>query len=69
MTLQQRHIKTDKQLRDAAGKVVNGKSARKWAEEMGEKYNVTGQTILNYIHGMGKDGFLKEALLTELTNA
>ena len=32
---------------------------------MGEKYGYTGQTILNYLYGMGKDGFLKEALIEQ----
>lgn len=67
MTLKQRHTKTDKRLNLAAQKVINGKTpVRAWAKEAGTKYGVTGQTILNYLYGMGKDGFLKEALLEDL---
>jgi len=68
MTLEQRHKSTDKRLNRAAQKVIGGPSARTWAKKMGEKYGYTGQTILNYLYGMGKDGFLKEALIDELVN-
>jgi predicted transcriptional regulator len=68
MTLKQRHQSTDKRLNKAAQAVINGQSARAWAEKTGKKYGYTGQTILNYLYGMGKDGFLKEALLQDLNN-
>jgi len=67
MTLEQRHKATDKKLNKLAQPVINGQSARTWAKQAGEKYGYTGQTILNYLYGMGKDGFLKEALIQDLS--
>jgi len=67
MSLKQRHTSTDKRLNKAAQKVINGPSLRNWAKKAGEKYDVTGQTIINYLYGMGKDGFLKEALIEDLS--
>lgn len=68
MTLQHRHTATDKTLNRAAQRIINGPSARQAIKPLAVKYGVTGQTILNYMYGMGKDGFLKEALINDLKN-
>ena len=66
MTLKQRHLRTDKRLNRVAKKIINGPNPRQAVKPLAEKFNVSGQTILNYLYGMGSDGFLKEALIDEL---
>lgn len=66
MTLNHRHRLTDRKLNKLAQKHINGNTLRTEAARLGKKYDVSGQTIINYIYGQGKDGFLKEALISEL---
>lgn len=68
MNIKQRHRNTDKRLNKAAQKIINSNKLREFAKELAPKYDVSGQTIINYIYGQGKDGFLKEALIDELVN-
>lgn len=68
MTVEQRHRKTDKTLNRLAQKVINGPNTRGAVKPLAKKHGVTPQTILNYMYGMGSDGFLKEALITDLAN-
>lgn len=67
MTLQQRHMDTDKRLNKVAQKVINKNRLREISRELAPKYQVSSQTIINYIYGQGKDGFLKEALIADLS--
>jgi len=67
MTVKQRHKAVDKRLNKAAQKIINGPNTRKEVKPLAEKHGVSGQTILNYLYGMGSDGFLKEALIADLT--
>lgn len=66
MNVKQRHKLADKRLQTLAPKVFELKNSKKELDRMGNKYGVTGQTIRNYIMGFGSDGFLKEALITDL---
>ena len=66
MNIKQRHKETDRALNKAAQRVINSRSLRRWAQVAGDKHGFTGQTIINYLYGMGKDGFLKEALIEDL---
>lgn len=66
MTVKQRHIRANKALSRAAQKIKNGPNTRKAVEPLAKKHRVSGQTILNYLYGMGSDGFLKEALIADL---
>ena len=68
MTVKQRHNKTDKALNRAAQPIINGTNTRQAVKPLAKKHGVTPQTILNYLYGMGSDGFLKEALISDLTN-
>lgn len=67
MTVKQRHKAIDKQLNKVAQKIINAPNTRAEAKKLAIKYQVSGQTILNYIYGMGSDGFLKEALIADLS--
>ena len=66
-TVKQRHDKVNKVLNKAAQPVIESGKLRGWAKEAGKRYGLTGQTIINYLYGMGKDGFIKEALLEDLS--
>lgn len=67
MTVEQRHRKTDKTLKRLAEKLINAPNTRKEVIPLAEKHGVTPQTVLNYLYGMGSDGFLKEALIADLS--
>jgi len=68
MTVKQRHSRTDKALNRAAQRIINGPNTRQAVKPLAKKHGVSGQTILNYLYGMGSDGFLKEALIADLQN-
>lgn len=67
MTVEQRHRKTDKSLNRLAQKIINGPNTKLAIQPLAKKHGVSSQTILNYLYGMGSDGFLKEALIADLT--
>lgn len=66
MNYKQLHKDADKRLKAAAQKVIDADGVRKFAREVAPKYKISGQTVINYIYGQGKDGFLKECLIDEL---
>lgn len=41
-------------------------SDKKTINRLAKLFDVSGQTILNYLHGRGKDGFLKMCIIDEL---
>lgn len=66
MTVKQRHIKTNSVLNKSAQHILQSKNTKKIISPLALKYDVSLQTILNYLHGMGSDGFLKEALIEDV---
>lgn len=66
MTLKQRHEETDNRLKAAAIGLINNSKLRDFAKKVSEKYGISGQTVINYVYGQGKDGYLKEAILSDL---
>ena len=67
MTVEQRHRKTDKTLNRVAQKLINSPRTKSAVLPLAKKHGVSSQTILNYLYGMGSDGFLKEALISDIT--
>lgn len=65
MKLKKLHKNTDKILLIAASNTIDAGKITGVSKRLAEKYNVSDQTILNYIHGRGKDGFLKQLLIED----
>lgn len=66
MTLKQRHNETDKCLKSAASGIINNNKLRDFSKEIAKKYGISGQTVINYVYGQGKDGYLKDSILSDL---
>lgn len=66
MTLKQLHARTNKQLRKEADFILNCNDTKSYIIPIAEKHGVSIQTVLNYIHGTGKDGYLKDLFLLDI---
>lgn len=66
MTLKQRHNETNKCLQSAASGLINNSKLRDFSKEVSKKYGISAQTVINYVYGQGKDGYLKDAILSDL---
>lgn len=58
-----KHKEANKALHKLSEKHGNKDTAKKLAV----KFGVSSQTILNYLHGMGSDGYLKDAIILDLS--
>jgi len=63
MKLKSKHEKANKMLLKLSSKHSNKDTASRLAR----LFDVSDQTILNYLHGRGSDGFLKMCIIEELT--
>lgn len=67
LTFKERHDKVDKELKQVSAKVFNKSklSAAAICGKIAVNFDVTSQTVFNYATGSGKDGYLKDSILTE----
>jgi len=65
MTLKERHESAFKKLRIEANKKLTNREATQIAAKVGIGVGVSGQTVINYLNGKCKDGFITEALTAE----
>lgn len=56
------HMEADRKLRKLSNRYISKDTIIKLAK----KHDVSGQTVINYIYGLGKDGFLKQCLIEDL---
>ena len=62
MTLKEKHRLADNKLFKLSSKHSNSATAK----HLAMKFNVSPQTILNYLHGLGADGYLKDCIIESL---
>lgn len=55
------HMAADRELRKLSRKYISKETYLKLAK----KHDVSGQTVINYIYGLGSDGFLKQCLIED----
>lgn len=60
--LQKRHEKAQEELKAVAIPIIAKSSAKRECEKVAKKLDVSYQTVINYVYGMAKDGFLTEAI-------
>ncbi len=63
--LKLRHTRATEKLKEVANRKLKSGSATQTAFVVGLKLGITGQTVLNYLNGNCRDGFLTEALTME----
>lgn len=63
--LKLRHEKASAELKKVAIKYIDNNTLNKEAEKIGKSLGVSFQTVVNYVYGKAKDGYLTDAI-TEL---
>ena len=63
--LKQRHKEACAELKTAALPYIDNNSLNEQARGIGKKLGVSYQTVVNYVYGKSKDGFLVEAMTKE----
>ncbi len=61
----ERHLKAKQELKRIAMPILDKIEKKGAVEAIGKYLNVSGQTVLNYVYGNGKDGFLVEAITNQ----
>lgn len=69
-TFKERHTDIDKILKQEAQRVLDKSHLSQSVifARIGSNLEITGQTVINYVNGEGKDGYLKDAILKEFKN-
>lgn len=67
--LQQLHKSANAELKKAAQDAINSNKLRQTSKKLAAKYNISSQTVVNYVYGQGRDGFLKKCLTDDFINA
>lgn len=68
MDFKQRHKEAHSKLQKVALPVINKQGLNKTCRAIAAKLNVSDQTVINYVSGSCKDGFLTEAIAYEFQN-
>lgn len=63
--LNKRHIRAVRVLQKTANPKTYKYGMMPCVKEIGDRLNVSHQTVINYLSGMAKDGFLTEAITKE----
>jgi len=64
--LRQRHKEAVAELKKVAAPFINDNSLNQKAKAIEKNLGVSYQTVVNYVYGKTKDGFLTEAITKEL---
>ena len=63
--LRQRHKEACSQLKKAASPYIENSTLNSEAIKIGKQLGVSFQTVVNYVYGKSKDGYLTEAITSE----
>lgn len=63
--LRERHKEACAILNKVAEPYINNKTLNTQAEKIGKRLGVSYQTVVNYVYGKSKDGYLTEAITKE----
>lgn len=63
--LRQRHKDACSQLRKSASPYIDNETLNLQAKVIGKQLGVSFQTVVNYVYGKSKDGYLTEAITSE----
>lgn len=63
--LRQRHKEACMELKKAALPYIDGNTLNLEAVKIGRRLGVSFQTVVNYVYGKSKDGYLTEAITKE----
>ena len=63
--LRQRHKEACAELKKVASPYIDSNSLNSEAVKIGKRLGVSFQTVVNYVYGKSKDGYLTEAITKE----
>lgn len=66
--LRQRHKEACLELKKAASPFIENETLNKVAIAIGKNVGVSFQTVVNYVYGKSKDGYLTEAMTQQFKN-
>lgn len=66
--IKERHKEAHKKLTRIANPVIARKGLKHTCTHVGDRLDISFQTVINYLSGRCKDGFLTEAITNEFQN-